>query len=722
MNELFSQGGKGSTGILTNKQAIARKFGVKQNEVVYFAVGVDLGGYKVIYDKSTQRAYSLPVLPAETTAVSLNEHAVLVHSAGTVDLGELAATRREFVCLSDSFATDLVVNTRNEVLFHNGIGYTYLGSLPVTISAGINPVGNADWKPQTGPNLQNDLRQVSAYFKEVSEISTTNISTIYDTVCVGVRYVYSRSTGAVDGITKIASADGAVWELTSATGVYASDFCTDTPSLMKAYTASAALACDFIMDKNMTGLIASTDDPVNPGNNAFKSVICCVSNSTIRFVGDGALRLANQGRPQSHIIYAANGVQNVNIYNPVLEGDRLTNTTIGEHGWGLTILQSYNIRVIGGTFTNMFGDGIYIGMKWGTTDGTVPGNIYIEKPVIRQCRRNGISLTSGENVLIVNPEIYDIGDYGGVTGAMPKSGIDIEPEADESVPGYTVPRLINCEISNPYINGAYTGLELNIFPNGLIADVNISGNTTLTNVTNRGVTATRVNGNGIGKILIDRVVFKTRSNDFCVFEMLGNDRLFVEIGEIADETTTAGGDRYIRLLPRTADPVGQGLPQNFSNISVGKCSSKISTFTLLAGVSLEQYSLDINIGQKNDPIATSLSYAPGDTGPAQMRGFIGGVYTTTDTAGIKSKLYNSTIRCNTLAQAGNITVDTTGDFRELTVSKFLNSDVVNSVYVSGLNTPSGASMHSSDFSARLTFKNNEGTFSEIISSYGTWTV
>ena len=45
MNEMFSQGGKGSTGILTNKQAIARKFGVKQNEVVYFAVGVDLGGY-----------------------------------------------------------------------------------------------------------------------------------------------------------------------------------------------------------------------------------------------------------------------------------------------------------------------------------------------------------------------------------------------------------------------------------------------------------------------------------------------------------------------------------------------------------------------------------------------------------------------------------------------------------------------------------------------------
>ena len=171
MNEMFSQGGKGSTGILTNKQAIARKFGVKQNEVVYFAVGVDLGGYKVIYDKATQRAYSLPVLPAGTTAISLSEQAVLVHSVGTVDLGELAASRREFVCVSDSFATGLVVNTRNEVLMHNGIGYSYLGALPVTIVAGTNPVSNDDWKPQTGPKLREELNNV---FESVSALRASS--------------------------------------------------------------------------------------------------------------------------------------------------------------------------------------------------------------------------------------------------------------------------------------------------------------------------------------------------------------------------------------------------------------------------------------------------------------------------------------------------------------------------------------------------------------------
>ena len=110
MNEMFSQGGKGSTGILTNKQAIARKFGVKQNEVVYFSVGVDLGGYKVIYDKSTQRAYSLPAdIGSGVTAVSLNSAGVLVHSAGNVDLGALAVTREEYVTLPSSFDSGFTI-------------------------------------------------------------------------------------------------------------------------------------------------------------------------------------------------------------------------------------------------------------------------------------------------------------------------------------------------------------------------------------------------------------------------------------------------------------------------------------------------------------------------------------------------------------------------------------------------------------------------------------
>lgn len=140
MNEMFSQGGRGSTGILTNKQAIARKFGVKQSEVVYFSEGVDLGGYKVIYDKTTQRAYSLPTdISSGTTAISLGTDAVLVHSQGSVDLGELGVQREEFITVPGSFTTGATITTKNEVLAGTFGLYRWNGTLPKVVNAGSTP-------------------------------------------------------------------------------------------------------------------------------------------------------------------------------------------------------------------------------------------------------------------------------------------------------------------------------------------------------------------------------------------------------------------------------------------------------------------------------------------------------------------------------------------------------------------------------------------------------
>lgn len=163
MNEMFSQGGKGSTGILTNKQAIARKFGVKQNEVVYFSVGVDLGGYKVIYDKETQRAYSLPAgIAPGTTAISLSAAAVLVHSAGSVDLGELAVSREEYVTLPGSFASGATLNVKNELLTHTGGKYRWDGEFPKIVSSGSTPenaggIGLGAWVSVGDASLRSEL-------------------------------------------------------------------------------------------------------------------------------------------------------------------------------------------------------------------------------------------------------------------------------------------------------------------------------------------------------------------------------------------------------------------------------------------------------------------------------------------------------------------------------------------------------------------------------------
>lgn len=169
MNEMFSQGGKGSTGILTNKQAIARHFGVKQSEIVYFSVGVVISGYKVIYDKVTQRAYSLPIgIPMGTTAISLSTAAVLVHSAGSVDLGALAVTREEYVTLPGSFDSGAVINVKNELLTHTDGKYRWDGALPKTVAAGSTPktsggVGLGAWLSVGDASLRTELAKENGF-------------------------------------------------------------------------------------------------------------------------------------------------------------------------------------------------------------------------------------------------------------------------------------------------------------------------------------------------------------------------------------------------------------------------------------------------------------------------------------------------------------------------------------------------------------------------------
>jgi len=57
----------------------------------------------------------------------------------------------------------LTVNDRDKVVYDpvSKTWYSYTGSLPVIVPAGFNPVGNADWGPQTDPDLREDLASTS---------------------------------------------------------------------------------------------------------------------------------------------------------------------------------------------------------------------------------------------------------------------------------------------------------------------------------------------------------------------------------------------------------------------------------------------------------------------------------------------------------------------------------------------------------------------------------
>lgn len=57
----------------------------------------------------------------------------------------------------------LTVNDRDKVVYDpvSKTWYSYTGTLPVVVPASFNPVGNANWKPQTDPDLRNELADLS---------------------------------------------------------------------------------------------------------------------------------------------------------------------------------------------------------------------------------------------------------------------------------------------------------------------------------------------------------------------------------------------------------------------------------------------------------------------------------------------------------------------------------------------------------------------------------
>lgn len=92
MKDMFAQGGSGSAGIKTNKQAIARACNVKVSEVIYSNDTITtLDGKKVIYDKPNQYIWGLPSgIPSGATIASVTGSS-LVYNPGNVMVSLLPA-------------------------------------------------------------------------------------------------------------------------------------------------------------------------------------------------------------------------------------------------------------------------------------------------------------------------------------------------------------------------------------------------------------------------------------------------------------------------------------------------------------------------------------------------------------------------------------------------------------------------------------------------------
>ncbi|CAL1519258.1 right-handed parallel beta-helix repeat-containing protein [Chitinophaga sp. MM2321] len=154
------------------------------------------------------------------------------------------------------------------------------------------------------------------------------------------------------------------------------------------------------------------------------------SNSNLYF-RSGSKIIMKPNNLETFEIIRLHGVNNVNIYNACLIGDRKGHTgKTGEHGMGIAIRSSRDINLYSPRISECWGDGIYIG--WRTRqvvdDHYIPSdNVNIYNGLIDFNRRNGISIVCGRNIKISKTVIAN------TYGTLPMSGIDIEPNEPKDI-------------------------------------------------------------------------------------------------------------------------------------------------------------------------------------------------------------------------------------------------------------------------------------------------
>lgn len=134
------------------------------------------------------------------------------------------------------------------------------------------------------------------------------------------------------------------------------------------------------------------------------------------------------------IINVKNG-QDVTIVGGSITGDREVHLgNRGEFGYGIQIRNSKRVTIKNITISNCWGDGIFLGRM---NAGTINEDIAIERVLIKNNRRQGISILSAVGLSITDSIIEN------THGTAPGAGIDIEPNI--------IDRLSDVLISNNVI-------------------------------------------------------------------------------------------------------------------------------------------------------------------------------------------------------------------------------------------------------------------------------
>lgn len=155
-----------------------------------------------------------------------------------------------------------------------------------------------------------------------------------------------------------------------------------------------------------------------PYHNDNGGIVIEGNNITLLLDKDAELKAIPNDSPGYAIINIKNS-KNVVIDGGSVTGDRSAHEgDEGEFGYGIQIRNSKKIRIKNITISDCWGDGVFLGR---TDANTVNEDIIIEKVLIKNNRRQGISVLSAVGLSITESVIED------TNGTAPSAGIDIEP-------------------------------------------------------------------------------------------------------------------------------------------------------------------------------------------------------------------------------------------------------------------------------------------------------
>lgn len=342
----------------------------------------------------------------------------------------------------------------------------------VTSFVGIDGV-TSDIVKDGDENQKTINDKTTQYVDTIVDLSNLLVRKNNQKVIVNNRYTYQYDKDSVEPIDGIYSVEASNsigrWILQKPTNLYASDFAKTSAQSQESQSVKLQQTNDVAVKLGVP-FIVDAEFMVLPVENVQGICFSVRSNNDITFTPKGKFKIVPNNLETYSIVHVEN-IENYKLVFPRVQGDRDEHLgTAGEWGYGLTVYQSKKGYIYRPEVNNTWGDGIYVGRRWGLINDDTPTDITISEPTVLNAGRNGISFSAGTRVNILLPYVY------GTKGKAPEAGIDIEPEAADGLPKS---HLRDCIISSPTIESCKLGLVCYFFPNDSTYEVEFSGVTTI---------------------------------------------------------------------------------------------------------------------------------------------------------------------------------------------------------------------------------------------------